>query len=80
MRFFLFVKAIALADQKLPSGVYSALENAGIVGSILSSYNDVNLRWIARENWTYSLNFDRNNRIIQFCLTIDENSIIFSSK
>jgi beta-mannosidase len=49
-----------LTDQKLPSGVYSALEDADITGSVLFGTNDVKLRWIANDNWTYSLKFDRN--------------------
>lgn len=47
-------------DQTIPSGVYSALEDANITGSVLYSYNDVNFRWIARDNWTYTLNFAGN--------------------
>lgn len=49
---------LIVKDQNLPSGVYSVLENANITGSVLNSYNDVKLRWIANEKWTYSLNFD----------------------
>lgn len=51
---------IRLVDQTIPSGVYSALEDANITGSVLYSYNDVNFRWIARDNWTYTLNFAGN--------------------
>lgn len=42
----------------IPSGVYSDLENAGITESVLFSYNDVDLRWIALENWIYKLDFN----------------------
>lgn len=38
---------------KLPSGVYSALYGE----DVLLSYNDVNMRWIAYDNWTYSRTF-----------------------
>uniref|UniRef100_A0A1B0EZX9 Beta-mannosidase-like galactose-binding domain-containing protein n=1 Tax=Phlebotomus papatasi TaxID=29031 RepID=A0A1B0EZX9_PHLPP len=48
---------IGLTELSLPSGVYTALQNAGLTGSVLHSYNDVNLRWIALDNWTYFLNF-----------------------
>lgn len=34
------------------------MESAGKTGSVLFSHNDVKLRWIARENWTYSLDFN----------------------
>lgn len=47
-----------ITGESLPSGVYSALENAKIVDSVVNSFNDVNLRWIARDVWTYSLKFD----------------------
>lgn len=49
---------IQISGEILPSGVYSALENAKIVDSVVNSFNDVNLRWIARDVWTYSLKFD----------------------
>ncbi|XP_030369680.1 beta-mannosidase [Scaptodrosophila lebanonensis] len=38
---------------KLPSGVYSAFYNE----EVLNSFNDVRLRWLAYDNWTYSNNF-----------------------
>lgn len=34
------------------------MESAEITESVLFSYNDVKLRWIAKENWTYSLQFN----------------------
>lgn len=49
---------IRITGESLPSGVYSTLENAKIVDSVVNSFNDVNLRWIARDVWTYSLQFD----------------------
>lgn len=51
-------QGIQLTDQLLPSGVYSALEDAKITESVLHSYNDVKLRWIAYETWTYLLKFN----------------------
>lgn len=50
--------SLLLTGQSLPSGVYSALEQAGIVESVLLGYNDVRLRWISRDYWTYELRFD----------------------
>lgn len=49
---------IEIPNEQLPSGVYSALENANLTDSVLNSYNDVKLRWIAKEKWTYSIDFD----------------------
>lgn len=49
---------ILVRNETLPSGVYSALKNAKVTDSVLNSFNDVDLRWIAREKWTYSLEFD----------------------
>lgn len=49
---------IQIQNQQIPSGVFTALENANITGSLLHSYNDVNLRWISNDTWTYSLSFN----------------------
>lgn len=57
-RFFFLVSGIKIQNEQIPSGVYSALERANVTDSVLKSFNDVNLRWIAKENWKYSLNFD----------------------
>ncbi|CRL07018.1 CLUMA_CG019973, isoform A [Clunio marinus] len=51
-------KSIEVNDISIPSGVYSDLENSGETESVLFSFNDVNLRWIALENWTYNLEFN----------------------
>ncbi|KAH8304925.1 hypothetical protein KR018_005049, partial [Drosophila ironensis] len=40
-------------NQVLPSGIYSVFGPL-----ILESYNDVNLRWLAYDNWTYSNKFE----------------------
>lgn len=55
-----FCLGIELVNQTIPSGVYSALEEANVTESVMFSYNDVDLRWIANENWTYSLVFSGN--------------------
>lgn len=49
---------IRLSNLTIPNGVYSALEEAKITESVLYSFNDVVLRWIGLDNWTYSLKFD----------------------
>lgn len=58
--------AISIKNQSLPSGVYTALEDTGITESALYSYNDINLRWIAFDNWTYTLDFDGTMSTIMF--------------
>lgn len=40
-----------LLNLTLPSGIYSAFP--GQLPNVLESYNDVNLRWMAYDNWTY---------------------------
>lgn len=52
------VLGIVIGNQSIPSGVYSALEEVNVTESVLHSFNDVKLRWIANENWTYSLTFE----------------------
>lgn len=50
--------SIVLHNQTVPSGVYSALELAGLAGSVLHGLNDVQLRWVSRDVWTYALQFN----------------------
>ncbi|XP_023165462.2 beta-mannosidase-like [Drosophila hydei] len=38
-------------NQTLPSGIYSAFYPGS--PNVLDAYNDVNLRWLAYDNWTY---------------------------
>ncbi|XP_067630235.1 beta-mannosidase isoform X2 [Eurosta solidaginis] len=48
---------------KIPSGVYSAISGE----DVLKSYNDVDLRYISYDNWTYSLEFAeeiKNSRLV----------------
>lgn len=53
-----FTTDITLPNQNIPSGIYSALEDSSQIESILLSYNDVNLRWVSKLNWTYTLTFN----------------------
>ncbi|KAJ6639178.1 Beta-mannosidase [Pseudolycoriella hygida] len=74
--------SIQLINQTIPSGIYSTLESANVTGSVLYSYNDVNLRWIAKDNWTYSLLFDapaNNDRLATVLVFhgIDSNAQIY---
>ncbi|XP_053614125.1 beta-mannosidase [Plodia interpunctella] len=42
----------------VPGGIYSDLQNAGVIGDILSGFNDVLTRWVAHETWTYTGKFN----------------------
>ncbi|CAH2094683.1 unnamed protein product [Euphydryas editha] len=42
----------------VPGGVYTDLRNAGIIGDILSGYNDVLTRWVSYDTWTYTGKFN----------------------
>uniref|UniRef100_A0A0K8U7S0 beta-mannosidase n=1 Tax=Bactrocera latifrons TaxID=174628 RepID=A0A0K8U7S0_BACLA len=44
---------VSKSNIHLPSGVYSALYGE----DVLNSYNDINMRWIALDNWTYTRTF-----------------------
>lgn len=55
---FLLISDIEISDIRVPSGVYTELERANITESVLTSFNDVKLRWIGLENWTYSTEFE----------------------
>ncbi|CAH0550626.1 unnamed protein product [Brassicogethes aeneus] len=41
----------------VPGGIYTDLMNNKIIGDIFYEYNDVNYRWVAKENWTYYTKF-----------------------
>ena len=38
----------------VPGSVYTDLQTAGILGSLYYRFNDVEYRWVAKHNWTYS--------------------------
>lgn len=54
-----------MPDITIPSGVYSDLEQNKYTNSVLFSYNDVALRWIGLDNWSYSLKFNITEDIIK---------------
>lgn len=62
---FLFLSGIEIHGISVPSGVYSDLENSGVTESVLFSYNDLGLRWIAREDWIYTLDFEASKEDLQ---------------
>ncbi|XP_004523471.2 beta-mannosidase [Ceratitis capitata] len=45
--------SISRSNIQLPSGVYSVLYGE----NILNSYNDINMRWVSLDNWTYTRAF-----------------------
>lgn len=43
----------------VPGGIYTDLQNAGVLTEdIFYRFNDVEYRWVARDNWTYLTTFD----------------------
>uniref|UniRef100_A0A0A1WJB6 beta-mannosidase n=2 Tax=Zeugodacus cucurbitae TaxID=28588 RepID=A0A0A1WJB6_ZEUCU len=48
--------SITKSGLKIPVSVYSALSST--YGDVLQSKNDVNLRWIAYDNWTFTKHFN----------------------
>lgn len=57
--FVLFI-AITRSGLDLPVGVYSAISRE----DVLLSWNDVNLRWIAQDNWTFIKVFHCNYIVV----------------
>ena len=45
------------AGAKVPGGIYTDLERAGILRSVYYRFNDVEYRWVSKQNWTYSTSF-----------------------
>uniref|UniRef100_A0ABK8F080 beta-mannosidase n=1 Tax=Anopheles gambiae TaxID=7165 RepID=A0ABK8F080_ANOGA len=45
-----------IQNQTVPSGVYTALEQSMVIGSLLEEYNDVNTSWVGETDWTYRTN------------------------
>uniref|UniRef100_A0A182K9X7 beta-mannosidase n=1 Tax=Anopheles christyi TaxID=43041 RepID=A0A182K9X7_9DIPT len=43
-------------NHTVPSGVYTALEQSLVIGSLLEEYNDVNTSWIGETDWIYRTN------------------------
>uniref|UniRef100_A0A182N1D7 beta-mannosidase n=1 Tax=Anopheles dirus TaxID=7168 RepID=A0A182N1D7_9DIPT len=43
-------------NQTVPSGVYTALEQSMVIGSLLEEYNDVNTSWVGETDWIYRTN------------------------
>lgn len=53
----------------VPGGVYTDLHNAGVIGDILSGYNDVLTRWVSYDTWTYTGKFNGKN-LFKKCILI----------
>lgn len=57
---------LRIENQTIPSGIYSALEQALIIESVLDFKNDLTTKWIARDNWTYSVPIPCNINELNF--------------
>lgn len=57
---------LKIENQTIPSGIYSALEQALIIESVLDFKNDLTTKWIARDNWTYSVPLTCNIKELNF--------------
>ncbi|KAK6639866.1 hypothetical protein RUM43_008141 [Polyplax serrata] len=46
-------------EAKVPGGIYTDLQSAGLLtqGDIFYRFNDINYRWVSKENWTYQTKF-----------------------
>ena len=42
----------------VPGSVYTDLMRAGVIGDPYARFNDVNYRWVALDNWTYTRTFN----------------------
>lgn len=44
----------------MPGSIYTDLRTAGVLnkGHIFDNYNDLEYRWVAYDNWTFTREFD----------------------
>ncbi|XP_054164237.1 beta-mannosidase-like [Oppia nitens] len=50
---------------RVPGSIYSDLRNNGhLKEGLLVGYNDINYRWVARDNWTYERSFDVDSKLL----------------
>ena len=61
----------------MPGGVYTDLQNADIIGDILSGFNDNLTRWVAYDSWTYTGKFNGNSTLMRLYLYITTNILIY---
>lgn len=60
--------SIGVKDISIPSQIQTVLYRAGIVDYPYYRYNDVNLRWVALDEWTYSCVFFPEQKFSRFVL------------
>lgn len=48
----------------VPGSIYTDLEKNGLIGDPYYRFNDDNYRWISKDNWTYSTNFEVSSDIL----------------
>nr|CAD7448136.1 unnamed protein product [Timema bartmani] len=49
----------------VPGGIYSDLQDSGVLGDILYRFNDEEYRWVGYENWTYTKRFNVTDDILE---------------
>ncbi|XP_075983148.1 beta-mannosidase [Anticarsia gemmatalis] len=59
-----------MGNATVPGGIYSDLQNAGVIGNILTGLNDIFTRWVSYDTWIYTGRFrvsdqDLKSRVIQ---------------
>ena len=55
----IFVMQIGITGSALvPGSIYTDLVRAKFIGNPYYRFNDVEYRWVSRQNWTYSRNFN----------------------
>lgn len=50
---------VQVPNLQIPSTVHMALKNAGKIGEPYFRFNDVDLRWVAQDDWSYSYTFSQ---------------------
>ncbi|CAG2177016.1 unnamed protein product, partial [Oppiella nova] len=49
----------------VPGTIYTDLRNNGHLSEeLLAGYNDVNYRWVSRDNWTYGREFEVDAKLL----------------
>ncbi|CAK1550482.1 unnamed protein product [Leptosia nina] len=62
-------KSISVAAT-VPGGIYTDLQNAGIIGNVLDGFNDVLARWVAYDSWTYETKFQVRPEYLEHAASI----------
>ncbi|XP_064488178.1 beta-mannosidase-like isoform X3 [Ornithodoros turicata] len=52
-------------SSQVPGGIYTDLHRNHVIGEPYYAYNDIMLRWVGHENWTFSREFDVPAEMLQ---------------